>query len=106
MPVLFTTIAHVTDWKALREANRTRLLGRATAAGAKRFQVYRNVNDASQVLIVAELPDHDAVREMSQALAEQLAELRTGSLSDDREWEPTGWEGIGQQIGQQKEALI
>jgi predicted ester cyclase len=97
MPILFTTTACVKDWKALREAHRTTLLGRARLAGAKRFQVYRNVNDASQALIVVELPDEDAAREMSRALNEQLSDIQVGEVPDYEAWEPTGWDGLNKE---------
>jgi hypothetical protein len=95
MTVLLTAIITTKDWKALRERNREILLGPAQQAGAIRYRTYRNVHDASQMLIVAELPDDDALRELRQALSEQVGMLAIGDHSDDRTWEPTGWESIG-----------
>jgi hypothetical protein len=95
MAVLLTAIITTKDWKMLRERNREVLVGQAQQAGAIRYRIYRNVHDASQVLIIAELPDDDALQELRQVLSEQVGTLATGNHSDDRTWEPTGWEGIG-----------
>jgi hypothetical protein len=100
MTAVFTCIARVKDWKALQEINRTALLKQARETGARRFQIYRNVSDASQALIVAEFPDHDALREMRRVLSEQMAALSVSAPPDDRAWEPTGWEGIGEEGGE------
>jgi hypothetical protein len=95
MPVTFTSIVNIKDWKALQELNRGILVNQADKIGATRFQIYRNLNDASQMLIIAEFPDYDALREMIKALNKQFETLLTGGLSDDRVWEKTEWEGIG-----------
>jgi hypothetical protein len=95
MPVLLTAVITTKNWKALRERNREALLGQARRIGATRYRIYRNVHDASQALIVAELPDDDALRELRRALSEQVGALAAGSGADERAWEPTGWEGIG-----------
>jgi hypothetical protein len=95
MAVLLTAIITTKDWKMLRERNREVLVGQAQQAGAIRYRIYRNVHDASQVLIVAELPDDDALRELRRALCEQVGTLAVGNHSDERTWEPTGWESIG-----------
>lgn len=95
MPVTFTSIVNIKDWKALQELNRETLVNQADKIGATRFQIYRNLNDASQMLIIAEFPDYDALREMIKALNKQFETLLTGGLSDDRVWEKTEWEGIG-----------
>lgn len=95
MPVTFTSIVNIKDWKALQELNRETLVNQADKIGATRFQIYRNLNDASQMLIIAEFPDYDALREMIKALNEQFEARLTGGFSDDRVWEKTEWEGIG-----------
>jgi len=94
MPVTFTSIVKIKDWKALQELNRETLVNQADKIGATHFQIYRNLNDASQMLIIAEFPDDDALREMIKALNKQFETLLTGGLSDDRVWEKTEWEGI------------
>ena len=95
MSVLFTAIITTNDWKALRERNRAILVEQAQQAGATRYRIYRNVHDAAQVLLIAELPDDDALRELRRALCEQVGTLAVGGRSDERIWEPTGWESIG-----------
>jgi hypothetical protein len=94
MPILVTSIIKIKDWQAWREVNRERLLHQAREFGARRYQIYRNVNDASQTLVVAEFADHDAAREMSKALGE-IDDLLAGGAADERIWEPTGWTDIG-----------
>ena len=95
MPVTFTSIVNIKDWKALQELNRETLVYQADKIGATYFQIYRNLNDVSQMLIIAEFPDYDTLREMIKALNKQFETLLTGDLSDDRVWEKTEWEGIG-----------
>ena len=94
MSVLFTAIITTNDWKALRERNRAILAVQAQQAGAIRYRIYRNVHDASQVLMIAEFPDDDALHELRRALYEQIGVLAAGGRSDERTWEPTGWEDI------------
>jgi hypothetical protein len=94
MPVLFTAIITTNDWKALRERNRAILAVQAQQARAIRYRIYRNVHDASQVLMIAEFPDDDALHELRLALYEQIGVLAAGGNPDERTWEPTGWEDI------------
>jgi hypothetical protein len=94
MSVFFTLVVSTRDWKTLRERNREILVEEARQAGATRFQTYRNVHDASRALIVAELPDDDALRELRRALCEQVDSLGAGDYPDESTWEPTGWESI------------
>ena len=94
MSVLFTAIITTNDWKALRERNRAILAVRAQQVGAIRYRIYRNVHDASQVLMIAEFPDDDALHELRLALYEQIGVLAAGGNPDERTWEPTGWEDI------------
>jgi hypothetical protein len=95
MSVLFTIIVSTRDWKTLRERNQELLVGQAQQAGATRYQVYRNIHDAARALIVAELPDDDALRELRRALREQVGSLDAGGRPDESMWESAGWEGIG-----------
>ena len=94
MSVLFTAIITTNDWKALRERNRAILAVQAQQVGAIRYRIYRNVHDASQVLMIAEFPDDDALHELRLALYEQIGVLAAGGYPDERTWEPTGWEDI------------
>jgi hypothetical protein len=95
VPVIFTAIARLHDWRALGTRNRDIWLARMRAAGAHRYRLYRNVHDASQLLLVAELPDHDALCAMRETLDPELAALAIGAGPDERVWEPTALEGIG-----------
>ena len=72
------------------------LAGRAQQAGATRYQMYRNVKDASQVLLVGEFPDHEAVQELTREVGEQLGALLVGGAWDDRVWEEIACDGRAQ----------
>ena len=93
MPVILTVLARVKDWQAFQEVNQT-LVTRARAINASHYQICRNANDASLALLLIELPELDDAAEMRQVLAEQLHLLPKVSLTDDRLWEPTGWQAI------------
>ena len=93
MSILVTSIVKIADWQAWREAHRERLLRHARQSGARRYQIYRNVNDASQMLVAAEFDDHDTARELSKALGE-IGEALASTVIDECMWEPTGWEDI------------
>lgn len=95
MSITYTSIVMIKDWKALQKLNRETLVNHADRMGATYFQIYRNPNDASQMLIIAEFPDHDTLREMSKAINNWFETLSTGDFSDNRVWEKTEWEGIG-----------
>lgn len=95
MSVLFTVVVTTRDWRALRERHREVLVKRARLSGALRYQVYRNVHDAAQALIIAELPDDDALRELRHALGEEVGALLAARDADERTWELIGWEEIG-----------
>lgn len=94
MPTVLTCIAQVKDWKALQEVFQSALLAQARQVGARRFQIYRNTQDAAQALIVAELPDQDALRELRRALNEQVAGPCLRGPFADGVWELTGWADI------------
>lgn len=96
MPVILTAITKVEDWQSLQKLNNTSIVVKAMALKARRYQVYRNPNDASQALLWIELADPDDVCEMRETVVEQLNTLSKVSLIDDRIWEPTGWEVIEQ----------
>lgn len=94
MPVIFTAIARVKDWQTLQKLNNETIVVKARALKARRCQIYRNPNDASQALLWVELPDPDDVPEMRETVVEQLGALTKVRLIDDQTWEPTGWEII------------
>jgi len=95
MTVLFIAVGRVKDWTALRALNQAVLVGGAKQAGATHYRIYRNVHNASQALFLAELPNHEALQEMVEAMSAQMHALLEGGDSDDRIWEPTEFEGIG-----------
>ena len=64
----------------------------ARQAGATRCHTYRNVYDASQLLIVAELPDAEALWALRLAICEGERSPPLGDTPTEQTWEPTGWE--------------
>lgn len=94
MPVIFTAIARVKDWQALEKLNNEIIVVKARALKARRYQIYRNPNDASQALLWVEMPDPDDIREMRESVVEGLNTLTNVRLTDDQAWEPTDWEII------------
>lgn len=94
MAVILTLTATVTSWRALQRLNREALLGQARQAGATRYRVYRNAMDASQVLVIAEFPDHESVQEMSRGAGEHAGAVLAAGAWDDRVWEATAFEAI------------
>ena len=94
MPLVFTATARVTDWKALRQLNRDALVGLARDAGASRYRIYRNAHDASRVLVVAELPDVEALPDLAAALRMHMGTLAVSGPADDQAWLPLDWDGI------------
>ena len=95
MAAVFTAMGRVTDWQALHRLNRETLVECARAAGATRYRLYRNVKDASQALVVAEGPDHEAVAELGRDVGEHLGGLPAGGIWEDRIWEATTCDGFG-----------
>jgi len=92
MSILFTAIATITDWKILRQHSREVLIDQAQQAEAIHFQIYRNIHDASQMLILVELPGDDELQELRRTLCEHISTLLEDNRSDERIWEPAGWE--------------
>jgi hypothetical protein len=95
MALILTATARVTDWKALQQLNQHALVDLARTVGASRYQIYRNAHDAARVLVVAELPDGEALAELATALATQLRTLAASGPADDQAWLPLDWDGIG-----------
>jgi hypothetical protein len=92
MAVILTVVATSKDWRALRAWSRDVLAEGARQAGATRCRTYRNVYDASQLLIVAELPDAEALWALRLALGEGERSPPLGGTPTEQTWEPTGWE--------------
>jgi hypothetical protein len=83
----------VSDWKALRALSDHRLLVLALGVGVTRYRVYRNIHDASQALLVLELPGQDALALLDRELDAELV-MALNSV-DERIWEPCEWQVIG-----------
>ena len=95
MTVLLTVVAEVKDWQVLRALNRDVLLTRARELGATHYRLYRDALDASRALIIADLPDDEALRDLASGLDEQLRSPNKGEILVEGYWEPTDLEGIG-----------
>jgi hypothetical protein len=95
MPVVLTAIFRVTNWQALLRFSDQSLIVAARAAGATRYRIYRNVHDAAEALLIAELASHEAVGRLAGAIAglnqgvARLHDSPAGSTAEDRVWEPT-----------------
>lgn len=94
MAVCYTIMARIKDWKALQRLSDQTLIGYARAAGATRYRIFRNVHNAAEVLLIAEFPDHDAVRQMNSQADGQLSLVVAGAATDDRIWEPIDCQSI------------
>jgi len=94
MAVVLTFVVRIRDWKRLQALSRDTLIGRAREVGATQYQIYRSTTDAAELLLMAELPDHDAACEMRQTLYVELAGLLASRQPDDRLWEACGWESL------------
>lgn len=92
MAVILTVVATSKDWRALRAWSREVLAEGARQAGATRCRTYRNVYDASQLLIVAELPDAEALWALRLAIDGGERSPPLGDTPSEQAWEPTGWE--------------
>jgi hypothetical protein len=90
MTVTFTSIIRIRDWRRLGEIDHTALRRRSQQAGAQGVQVLRDIHDPSQALVIAELPDQDAVCDWRMALEEHLAPALAEVHLDARAWETTG----------------
>jgi hypothetical protein len=96
MPIILTAVARVKDWQALQKLNDEIIVAQVQAIKAMRYRVYRNSHDASQALLLIELSDQDDVCQVRATVIEWANNLDKVSLTDDRVWEPTDWEAIGE----------
>jgi hypothetical protein len=92
MAVILTVVATSKDWRALRAWTRDVLAVEARQAGATRCFTYRNSYDASQLLILAELPDAEALWSPRLALGGGERSPPLSAAPTEQAWEPTGWE--------------
>lgn len=93
MPLLFTSRARLNDWKAFQDLHERVLLARAQSCDARRYALYRNVNDAKQLLLVAEFAGEDHLREFLGAWLPASESLFHGD-PHEAVWEPLGWAAI------------
>jgi hypothetical protein len=96
MFVILTAMFRVKDWKALRYFSDQNLIAFARVAGASRYQIYRNIHDAAEALLIIEVSSQSAMAQMSNAIAQmcrhaivQRDPAYRGDVLDDRIWEPT-----------------
>jgi hypothetical protein len=93
MSVILTTIFRVSNWQALRHLSDQSLVVAARAAGATRYQIYRNAHDAAEALLIVECASHEAIRQLTRALGQinrGIAQLK--SPIDDRRLDDQIWE--------------
>lgn len=91
MSIVITATARVKDWKQLEQVHQEQLLVAAQENGALRYEIYRNIYDASQVMLFIELPDEDAVPEIGYLLSQCLALLQCEEQSREYAWEAMNW---------------
>jgi hypothetical protein len=96
MLVILTAMFRVKDWKALRCFSDQQLIAYARVAGASRYQIYRNIHDAAEALLIVEVSSHGAMVQINNAITQmckhpiiQPALRYRGDVLDDRIWEPT-----------------
>jgi hypothetical protein len=92
LPALVTLVARIQNWQALRQFYAQRLAIRVYEAGAIRLHVYRNSQDAAEVLLVAEAPNPAVAQALGRLLAEHLTRLAPEGRPDERVWESMRWE--------------
>lgn len=101
MAIILTARLRVRDWRALLRLSDERLLLYARAAGARRYQLYRDTHDAAEALLLVEAASAAALRPVSDALlclddatlGGRVAGERVGPV-EGRLWEPAGGCGL------------
>ena len=94
--VIVTTMGRIRNWSSLRELHEHSLAPQARAAGATSIQIYRNVADASRILIVATLRDHEAAQELTALVDEGIGALIDPGESIGQVWEAIDFGGVAQ----------
>ena len=96
MFVVLTAMFRVKDWKALRRFSDQNLIAYAHTAGASRYQIYRNIHDAAEALLIVEVANHGAMAQINNAIMQMSKHTivqpdlpHRSDTSDDRIWEPT-----------------
>jgi hypothetical protein len=87
----------VHDWRALLRLSDEQLILYAQAAGARRYQLYRNTHDAAEALLLVEAANAEALRSLCTALLHGTAAagLRPARPEKNHFWEPVGARSIG-----------
>jgi hypothetical protein len=101
MLVVLTTVFRVKNWQAFRYLSDQTLLSHARAAGATRYRIYRNANDAAEALLIAEVSSYDAIAQIRSALIQihndaiaQPGAASDGFWQENRVWESTACAAI------------
>ena len=96
MFVILTAIFRVKDWKALRCFSDQNLIAYARTAGASRYQIYRNIHDAAEALLIVEVSSHGVIVPINNAIMQMIKRAivqpdltHRSDAPDDRIWEPT-----------------
>lgn len=93
MPLILTSSFKLKDWRALRQAHEGVLTEQAKACRARQYGIYRNVNDATQVLLIAEFTELDQGNEFLQVWLEVCSSL-CNDIPNHTVWEALGWTAI------------
>jgi len=93
MPVILASSCKLKDWKALRRVHEGVLTEQARACRARRYGIYRNVNDATQVLLIAEFMELEQGNEFLQVWLEVCGSL-CNDVPNHIVWEALGWAAI------------
>lgn len=96
MSIIYTMRLRVNDWQALLRLSDERLILYAQAAGAQRYQWYRNTHDAAEALLLVEAAHAEVLQLLSGAILHgaATAESRPGR-PHDQFWEPVAARSIG-----------
>jgi hypothetical protein len=104
MVVILTAMFRVKDWKALRSFSDRNLIAYARVAGASRYQIYRNIHDAAEALVIIEVSSHSGMAQISSVIAQMCKQAIVqpdptyrSDMLDDRIWEPTDCIAIEQE---------
>jgi hypothetical protein len=93
--VILTTMGRIRDWSSLRELHLASLALQARAAGASSLQIYRDVSDASRILIVAVFRDQEAACELFSLVDEGVGALIESSEPICQVWEAIEFGELG-----------
>jgi hypothetical protein len=102
MASVFTTVLRVKDWPALHRLSDVTLIAFARAAGARRYQIYRNAHDAAEALVLVEGANIEALQLLRAVLMRHDNPDMVGAIAvgpadpaEGKLWEPTECSVIG-----------